>query len=255
MRRATKLEGDMRQATIEVTTVDGAMDTRIFDPDNGRRHAVVIVFMDGLGIRPALDDMARRIASNGYFVALPNLFHRSGAFAPFDPASVFGDPAERQRIMSLIKEVTPARVLADAGTLIERLRSEPSADAARIGTVGYCMGGGPAISVAGAYPDRVLAAASYHGGHLATDAPDSPHVLAAKARGRLYVGCAENDSSFPDSERLKLEAALREAGVPHTIEQYHAAHGFTMTDFPVYDRAAADRHWDTLLALFRESLA
>lgn len=245
----------MVEGTVELQTPDGVMPTRTFHPGGGKRYPAVIVFMDGVGIRPTLIDMARRIASNGYYVALPDLFYRSGPQAPFDGATVFGDPAERARLMGLIKEVTPTRAMSDASVVLAHLDQDPAADAGTVGTVGYCMGGGAAISAAGQFPDRVLAAASYHGGRLATDEPDSPHVLTARARGRVYIGYAENDNSFPEAQRQRLEAALERGGVSYTMELYRAAHGFSMSDLPVYSREAADRHWETMLGLFGQTLA
>jgi carboxymethylenebutenolidase len=230
------------------------MATRTFHPGQGKQYAAVIFFMDGLGVRDALIDMARRIASDGYYVALPNLFYRSGAYLPFSGASVFGNPAERERLMVLIKEVTPARVMSDTAALLGQLKADAAVDTRRVGTVGYCMGGGPAISAAGNFPEHVLAAASYHGGHLATEAPDSPHILASMARGRLYIGYAENDNSFPESQRQRLETALTKARVSHSMELYKAAHGFAVPDLPVYNKDAADKHWEWMLELFRESL-
>jgi carboxymethylenebutenolidase len=244
----------MTEITVDVRTPDGVMATRTLHPGQGKQYPAVIFFMDGLGVRDALIEMARRIASNGYYVALPNLFYRSGAYPPFSGASVFGDPAERERLMVLIKEITPARVISDTAALLGQLMADAAVDTRRVGTVGYCMGGGPAISAAGNFPEHVLAAASYHGGHLATAAPDSPHILASKARGRLYIGYAENDNSFPESQRQQLETALTEAHVPHSMELYKAAHGFAVPDLPVYNKEAADKHWDTMLGLFRESL-
>lgn len=230
------------------------MTTRTFHPGPGKRWPTVIFFMDGIGVRDALIDMARRIALNGYYVALPNLFYRSGPFAPFNGASVFSDPAERERVMALIQEVTTTRAMADAGALLDALRGNPSADTRRIGTVGYCMGGGAALAAAGTFADDVKAAASYHGGRLVTDAPDSPHLIAAQAQGQLYIGYAENDQSFPESQRETLEHTLTEHKVPYTIELYKAAHGFAVADLPVYNKEAADRHWRTLLALLQETL-
>ncbi|MGE0706011.1 MAG: dienelactone hydrolase family protein [Vicinamibacterales bacterium] len=244
----------MTEATVDLKTADGVMTTRTFQPGDAESYPAVVFYMDGLGVRDALVDMARRLASNGYYVVLPNLFYRSGSYAPFDGASVFSDPAERERIMGLIKEVTPARVTSDTAVLLDWLKTDAGVGISKIGTVGYCMGGGHAISAAGAFPDRVAAAASYHGGRLATDAPDSPHVVASRARGRIYIGHAENDNSFPDAQRQRLEAAFTQAHVSYSIELYHAAHGFAIPDLPVYDANAADRHWETMLALFRESL-
>jgi carboxymethylenebutenolidase len=210
--------------------------------------------MDGVGIRDALVTMARHIASNGYYVALPNLFYRSGAYAPFDGASAFSNAAERERLKGLIKEITPARVMSDTSVVLDLFKDDAATRAGKVGTVGYCMGGGPAIRAAGQFPDRVFAAASYHGGNLATDAPDSPHILASKARARLYIGYAENDSSFPEMQRQRLETALTNGRVPYTMELYKAAHGFAVPDLPAYNKEAAAKHWQTMLGLFRESL-
>jgi carboxymethylenebutenolidase len=230
------------------------MTTRTFHPGPGKRWPIVIFFMDGIGIRDTLVDMARRIAHAGYYVALPNLFYRSGPYEPFNGASVFSNPAERERVMSLIKEVTTTRAMADASSVLDALRGNSAADTHRIGTVGYCMGGGLALAAAGTFQDEVKAAASYHGGRLATDAPDSPHLIASRARGQLYIGYAENDQSFPDAQRELLEHTLTEHKVKFTIELYKAAHGFSMVDLPVYNKECADRHWRTMLALFQEYL-
>jgi len=230
------------------------MSTHTFHPGPGKRYPVVLFYMDGVGIRDTLFDVARRVAAQGYYVALPDLYYRAGPVAPFKGATVFVDPGERERVNALIKEVTPPRVRVDTAALLDALARDPVADTARVGTVGYCMGGGPALHAAGWFPERVRAAASYHGSRLATDAPESPHVTAARATGRLYVGYAENDRSFPEEQAQRLAAALSAAGVSHTIELYHAAHGFVMPDLPAYNRAAADRHWDTLLALLRATL-
>jgi carboxymethylenebutenolidase len=243
------------EAVIDVKTPDGVMATHTFRPETGTRFSAVILFQDGVGVRDALIQMARRMASNGYFVALPNLFYRSGPYAPFDPATAWSQPAERERLMAIIKSVTPQGALSDTSAVLDMLKAEATVGAGKVGTVGYCMGGGPALRAAGAFPDRVVAAASYHGGNLATDAPESPHLLASKSRGPLYIGYSENDNGFPEAQRDRLDTALTEANVVHTIELYHAAHGFTMTDFPVYNEQAAERHWETLLAFFGKALA
>jgi carboxymethylenebutenolidase len=245
----------MIEATADLKTADGVMAVRTFRPGEGTRHPAVLFYMDGPGVREALAGMARRIASNGYLVLLPDLYYRSGPHAPFDGATVFTDPSERARVVALIKEVTPARATSDTAALLEWLKTDAAGNPAKVGTVGYCMGGGPALRAAGTFPDRVAAAASYHGGRLATDTPDSPHVVASSARGRLYVGYAENDASFPEDQRQRLEQALTRAGMSYTIERYHAPHGFAVPDLPAYDETAAARHWTTLLALFRDALA
>jgi carboxymethylenebutenolidase len=245
----------MHESVVEVSTGDSIMATRIFHPAAASPLPLVVIFMDAFGVRDALAAIARRIASDGYVVALPNLFHRAGTFAPFDPRTAFTDPAERGRIMALIRSLVPAQVIDDVRALIAHCAGERSADTSRVCVVGYCMGGGHALRMAGAFPDRVVAAASYHGGHLATESTDSPHLSAAKATGRLYIGYAENDGSFPEAERERLVAALTDAGVAFTVEGYTAAHGFAVPDQPVYDERAAARHYETLFALLRESTA
>lgn len=252
--REHRNEVSVTEGVLDVRTPDGMMATLTFHPGPGKAYPVVIFYMDGLGVRDVLVEMARRIAAAGYFVVLPNLFYRSGPYAPFDGATVFGNADERTRIMGLIKEVTTARVMADTAALLDVLANEPSADTREVGTVGYCMGGGPAIGAAGTFPDRVRAAASYHGGHLATDAPDSPHLLASRATGRIYVGYAENDASFPATQLERLEGALSAGHVPFATELYHAGHGFAVRDLPPYSQEAADRHWETMLDLFRQTL-
>ncbi len=244
----------MIEATIQLTTPDGVMPTRMYHPDGAGPWPVVIFYMDGVAIRPTLFEMARRLAAHGYYVVLPDLFYRSGSYPPFDGATVFGNPEARAKLMELIKSVTQAGLAADTQAINTYVDADPAADATRIGTVGYCMGGSAALAAAGRDPDRVRAAASYHGGRLATDAADSPHVLAPKIRAHVYVGYAENDNGFQEPQRALLEKSLTDAKVPHTIELYHAAHGFTMADLPVYDKDEAERHWKTMLALFGEEL-
>lgn len=245
----------MYEATVNLKTPDGVMPTRTYHPDGAGPWPVVIFYMDGVAIRPILFEMARRLASHGYYVVLPDLFYRAGPYATFNGATVFNDPDERTRLMALIKSVTQAGLAVDTRAIIAHVDADPAADATRVGTVGYCMGGSAALAAAGRFPGRVRAAASYHGGRLATDAHDSPHLLAPKMKARVYVGYAENDNGFQEPQRELLDKSLTDANVPHTIELYHAAHGFTMADLPVYNKDEAERHWTTMLALFAETLA
>ena len=244
----------MIEGMVALKTADGLMPTRTYRPDGTGPFPAVIFYMDGVAIRPTLFDMARRLASHGYYVALPDLFYRGGPYAPFDGATVFSDPDARARLMELIQAVTQAGLAADTAAIIAHLDADATADATNIGTVGYCMGGSAALAAAGRHPDRVRATASYHGGRLATDAPDSPHLLAPKMRARVYVGYAEHDHGFEEPQRALLDRSLSEAHVSHTIEPYHAAHGFTMADLPVYNREQAERHWGTMLGLFGDTL-
>jgi carboxymethylenebutenolidase len=212
--------------------------------------------MDAFGIRPQLAGMAQRLATNGYFVVVPNLYYRGGPFAPFDPKLVTVEGPERDRFKGMIQSITDTTVMRDTGAALSMIDSQPSARPGGIGVVGYCMGGGFALSAAGTFPDRVVAAASFHGGSLATDKPDSAHRLANRMRAKVYVGVAEIDASFSPEQQARLEKALSEGGVDFTIEIYKGAkHGFAVTGHLVYDRDSSERHWQRLLHLFKETLS
>ena len=236
---------------ISIDTRDGSCPAYVYRPDGNGPWPGVLVFMDGIGIRSAMLEIGERLATNGYFVLLPDLFYRSGAYEPMDPHKVFSDPEQRKVLMEkFMGRATPANVMADTKYFLDYLGSQRDVKKGGIGTTGYCMGGLMSLTAAGTYPGRVAAAASFHGGRLATDAPDSPHRLAPKMKARVYVAGAIEDQSFPDDMKARLEHALTDAGVDHKIETYPARHGWVLRDTPVYDAAAAERHWTTLLALF-----
>ncbi|AKU99986.1 Dienelactone hydrolase family [Labilithrix luteola] len=211
--------------------------------------------MDGVGIRPAMLEVGERLATYGYFVLLPDYFYRSGPYEPMDPHTVFADPEKRKVLMEkFFARATPANVMADVGYFLDWLAAQPDVKPGRIGTTGYCLGGLMSLTAAGTYPDRIAATASYHGGRLASDAPDSPHLLAPKMKSRVYVAGAIEDGSFPDEMKARLEDALTKAGVEHTIETYPAKHGWVFRDAPVHDEAATERHWKTLVSLLDTTL-
>ena len=241
---------------VDLTTADGVMDCCTFEPAAGGPSPAVIVYMDAFGIRPDLASMAQRLADARYFVIVPNLYYRSGAFAPFDPKKVFGgDEAERLRFRGMIDSIDNTKIMRDTETLLAYLAGHSGVRQPKIGVVGYCMGGGYALSALGRFADRVVAAASFHGGSLATDKVDSPHLLANQMHGKLYVGVAGIDPGFSTEQQERLEAALRDAQVDYTIETYEGAkHGFAVTGHLVYDRAASERHWTRLLELFQNTL-
>jgi carboxymethylenebutenolidase len=240
---------------IEIKTKDGTCPSYVFRPLGNGPWPAILVFMDGLAIRPAMLEVGERLATHGYFVLLPDLFYRSGPYEPMDPHTVFTDPAKRKILMEkFFALATPANIMSDTVAFLEYLAAQRDIKPGRIGVVGYCMGGLMALTAAGTYPERFVAAASYHGGRLATDAPDSPHLLAPKIKARVYVAGAIEDQSFPDDMKARLEEALAKAGVVHKIETYQAKHGWVFRDTPVYDAAAAERHWETMLALFDATL-
>jgi carboxymethylenebutenolidase len=235
---------------LEITTRDGRCPSYVWRPSGHGPWPAVLVYMDGIGIRPAMLEVGERLATHGYFVLLPDLFYRSGRYAPMNAKTVFTDPAERKALMEkYLLLVTPANVMADSEAFLAWLASLSDVRRGPIGTTGYCRGGLTSLTAAGTYPDRVAVAAPYHGGNLATDAPDSPHRLAPRMRARVYVAGAIEDASFTDEMKARLEQALTDAGVDHLIESYPAKHGFVLRDTPSYDPAAAERHWETLLAL------
>jgi len=240
---------------IDIKTRDGICPSYVYRPATGGPWPAVLVFMDGLAIRPAMLELGERLATYGYFVLLPDLFYRSGPYEPMDPHTLFSDPKQREILMTkFIALATPANIMADTRAFLDYLAVQPDVIPGGIGTTGYCMGGLMSLTAAGTYPDEILATASYHGGRLATDAPDSPHLLAPRIKSRVYIGGASDDAGFPDDMKARLEDALTTAAVDHTIETYPAKHGWVFRDTPVYDAAASERHWTTLLALLDSKL-
>jgi carboxymethylenebutenolidase len=239
---------------IDIRTRDGVCPGYLYRPASGGPWPAVLVYMDGLAIRPAMLELGERLAGNGYFVLLPDLFYRSGPYEPMDPHAVFSDPEKRKVLMEKMALATPDHVMSDSRAFLDFIAAQPDVKPGKIGTTGYCMGGLMSLTAAGTFPDRVAATASYHGGRLATDAPDSPHLLAAKIKSRVYIAGAIEDPSFPDDMKARLDLALRDAGVNYQIETYPAKHGWVFRDTPVYDADAAERHWRSLIALFDATL-
>ena len=248
--------GGMTTTKIEIETRDGRCPAYVYRPDDGKAPwPAVLVFMDGLGIRPAMLEIGEGLAKRGYFALLPDLFYRSGPYEPMDPRAVFGDPEKRKVLMeNYFAKATQANIMSDTRSFLDWIAAQPDAQKGGVGATGYCMGGLMCLTAVGTYPDRFVAAATYHGGRLATDAPESPHLLAPKMKARVYVAGASEDPSFPDEQKARLEEALTKAGVDHTIETYPAKHGWVFRDTPVYDAAASERHWQSMIALFDATL-
>jgi carboxymethylenebutenolidase len=245
----------MSEERLDIRTGDGVLDCHVFHPGTSGAWPAVVMYMDAFGIRPTLGSMAERLASDGYVVAVPNLYYRSGAFAPFDQSEVIAEGPERVRFKGMIASITDTMVMRDTAAVIDRLDAHPVVRKGPMGAVGYCMGGGFALGAAGSFPDRVAAAASFHGGSLATDKPDSPHLRASSIRATVYVGVAAIDPTFTPEQEQRLRTALDEAAVDYRIETYEGAkHGFAVTGHRVYDRDASERHWQALLQLFRSTL-
>jgi carboxymethylenebutenolidase len=245
----------MPRTDVTVTTDDGDCHASLHTPSSDGSWPAVILYHDAVGVRDTFDAMAERLAGLGYAVLLPDVYYRAGGFAPFDVATVFSDPDERARLGSLAGSVTAEMIISDAGAFLGFLADRPEVSGTAVGTTGYCMGGRISLIVAGHHPDRIAAAASFHGGRLAAaDDPDSPYLLADRIRATVHVAAAENDNSFPPEQFERLEKAFTTAGVKHIIETYPAAHGFAVPDNPTYDAAAAQRHWTALADLYGENL-
>jgi carboxymethylenebutenolidase len=247
----------MARRAVTIQTPSGQSTASVFEPETGKGPwPAVLVFMDARGIRPALFAIGERIANAGYFVLLPDLFCRAGPYEAPTPQKFSQDPEFRKQWQTtFVATASKANVQSDTEAYLAFLAKEPAVRSLSIGTTGYCMGGGLSLATAGNFPDRVIAAASYHGGNLVTDAPDSPHLLLPRIKGRVYVAGAVEDASFPDEQKQRLIEAFKQAGVDSTVETYAGAkHGWVPSDSAAYDAAAAERHYRTLLALFDATL-
>jgi carboxymethylenebutenolidase len=228
---------------ISITTDDGVCPA--FDFGSGPS---VLFYIDGIGMRPAVHELGERLAATGYRVLMPDLFWRMGPYTAPDPKKLFSDPELRADWFKRAQgAASVALVMRDTKAYLAELSG-------KVGITGYCMGGRLAISAAGTYPDRVVAAAAYHPAQLASDAPDSPHLLADRIKAKLYIGAASDDASFPPEQQERLAAALQAAHVDFKLEVYPAKHGWVPSDTPVHDEAATEKHWQTLDSLLASAL-
>ena len=240
---------------VSLRTHDGECPAHVFTPPGDGPWPAVIFCMDGFGIRPTLFQMARRLADHGYVVLLPDLFYRAGPYGPLNSAEIIARGNILEQLAPLLASTDNRRAAQDAQAFIAYLDSRDNVAGPKIGVTGYCMGGGISLSIAGTYPERIGAAASFHGGNLATDADTSPHLLAPMIKAQLYVAGADHDDSYPPEMAERLKKALTDAGVTHRCETYEGAlHGWTMSDFPIFDEAASERHWRELTALLEKTL-
>jgi carboxymethylenebutenolidase len=225
---------------VDVPTADGVAEAYLATPEGGGPFPAVLLYMDAFGLRPQIERMADRLASEGYVVLAPNVFYRDHEAAL--GTSDFGVLRE------YMKALTPDAVERDARAYLDFLAPDRP-----VGVTGYCMGGRLTLLTAGRLPERVAAAASFHAGNLATDAPESPHRVFGDIQAEVYVAHADQDRSMPPEQRERVEAAL--AGVAHRAELYEGArHGFTMADLEVYDEQADERHWRELLGLLGRTI-
>jgi carboxymethylenebutenolidase len=245
------VEDVMIERDLLVRTPHGEMQTFVCHPQRGGPHPVILFLMDAPGIREELRDMARRLASPGFYVVLPNLYYRSGVME-LGPLPRRAEGPLIPKIMGLMNSLTNAMVMEDLGALMAVIDTDEAASRAGIGCVGYCMSGPFAVHAAAMWPERVAAAASIHGTRLVTDQPDSPHRIAGRARARLYFGCAEIDEDAPPDTMRLLQKTLESTGVDAEVEFYPgASHGFVFSQRDAYDKRSAERHWERLFELFQ----
>lgn len=244
------------EAEVEIKTPDGTADAYFVHPAAGK-HPAVLVWPDIFGLRPAFRQMGKRLAEDGYAVLVVNPFYRTRK-APTAPEKAnFDDPETRKALMALRSTLGPATARTDAQAFIPWLDEQPSVDTKRkAGTTGYCMGGPLVFETAAAVPERVGAAATFHGGGLATDKPDSPHLLIPKMKAHFLIAIAENDDAKQPDAKDILRESFSKAGLPAEIEVYAGTlHGWCPPDAAVYHEAQAEKAWSRLTALFKEALA
>jgi carboxymethylenebutenolidase len=251
------------ETDVEIKTPDGTCDAAFIHPKSGS-HPGVLIWPDAFGLRPSMRAMGRRIAAEGYSVVVPNPFYRVSK-APFTDASNFNfqNPDDMAKLRPLMASVNaPGNAEKDATAYVAFLDAQKQVKTKKkIGAQGYCMGGALVVRTAAALPDRIGAGASFHGGGLVTDKPDSPHLLAPKIKARMYFGIAASDDSRQPDAKDKLKEAFSAAKVSAEIEVYPAQHGWCVPDMPVrdgapiYNKAEAERAWAKLVALYKAALA
>ncbi len=239
----------------DITTRAGAMETFIVHPERNGPHPAVFLLMDAPGIREELYDMARRLCTVGYYVVLPNLYYRAGKDTKYGPDVLAKGSAEQARMRAVRTKMTIPPVMEDIADLLTFLMSQSAAKPGPAGAHGYCMSGPYALAAAARYPDRIAAAASFYGTWLVSDAEESPHLTLSQAKGELYIACAEHDELAPLPMVGELKALFDKSGATGELEMYPGVHhGFAFPQRWCYDKPAAERHWERLIALYRRRL-
>jgi carboxymethylenebutenolidase len=248
---------------VEIKTPSGVCDASLVQPSRAGQWPGVVLFVDAFGLRPTMRDMAKRLARDGYTVLVPNPYYRSSKAPGLPPGFDFSNPKDREKFTALRAPLTADAVSTDASAYLSFLDAQLSVKkSAKMGAFGYCMGGPMSMRAAAAMPDRVGAGASFHGGGLVTDKPDSPHLLVSRLKARYYFGIAANDDAGDPEAKTKLREAFAGAGLSAKIEVYEGClHGWCVKDMPmspdgkpIYNEAQAERAWNELVALFKQSL-
>ncbi len=244
----------MIEAELHLATRAGAMPTFVVRPDRGT-HPAVLLLMDVPGIREELRDMARRLATVGYVVLLPNLYYRAGPDTYYGPDVLTEGSDDYKRMRAVRTKMTIPPVMEDIGDLIDWCDAQDFVTVGAVGAHGYCMSGPYALAAAARYPDRVRAAASFYGTWLVNDVEESPHRSFEKVTGELSISCAEHDDLAPPDMVAELRRRFEQSGVAGELEiQPGVHHGFAFPSRWCYDQPAAERHWERLIALYRRVL-
>jgi carboxymethylenebutenolidase len=245
----------MQEKRLEIRTQAGTADTFVCHPERGGPYPGVIFYMDAPGIREELYDMARRIATVGYYVILPNLYYRHGHGTTCPPDCTDEGTPSFKRMLDLMMSVTNAMVAEDTRGYLAHLDAQPEVKKGPLGSVGYCMSGPFAVTAAAAYPDRFGACAAFHGVPMVTEAPDSPHKVVGQLKAEAYFGFGEVDPLTPKKDVDAFRAAVEKTKVRHELEVYPgASHGFVFPQRAMYHKQHAERHWERLFALYRRTI-
>jgi carboxymethylenebutenolidase len=245
----------MHERTIDIVTMDGAMETFITHPERGGPYPPIFLMMDAPGIREELRMMARRLATVGYYVLLPNLYYRAGRDTIYGPDVLVKGSAEQARMRAVRTKMTIPPVMADVAAMLTFIDGQSAARSGSVGIHGYCMSGPYALAAAARYPERIAAAASFYGTWLVNDAEESPHLNLAKIAGEVHIACAEHDELAPLPMVEELKTLFERVGTKGEIELYPTVHhGFAFPERWCYDVPAAERHWERLIALYRKTL-
>jgi carboxymethylenebutenolidase len=246
----------MIEETVDIGSADGPMETFICRPERGGPHPAVFFLMDAPGIREELRDMTRRLATVGYCVLLPNLYYRAGRDTMYGPDVLEHGSAEHTRMRAVRTKMTIPPVMKDIATMLAFVDGLPWVAKGPVGCHGYCMSGPYALAAAARYPERIAAAATFYGTWLVSDAEESPHLTLGKAKGELYISCAEHDELAPLPMVEQLRGLFDQSGVKGELEIYPGVHhGFAFPQRWCYDQPAAERHWERLIALYQRRLS
>jgi carboxymethylenebutenolidase len=245
------------QKDVDVPMASGVADSALFYPEGRGSWPAVLVWTDILGLRPVFREMGQRLAAEGYVVLVPNPFYRNAKAPVVDGSFDFSKPEDRAKVMPMAAALTADATISDAKSYVAFLDAQPQTDRKKkMGVQGYCMGGPPTFRTAATASERVGAAATFHGGGLVTDKPDSPHLLIPKMKAEVFCAVADNDDKRDPAAKDKLKEAFAAAHLKAKVEVYEGCnHGWTVPGSQVYNEAGAERAWAELIALYKRNLA